>query len=84
MRHLNKTQRQIKEYNRLIGFMQIKDKFNSCYGRVMDKNKRVSNEVINSEFCNFCVRTRIKYRMGNNNNYYERMWKQEYNKLKKK
>jgi hypothetical protein len=85
MKGLNKTQRQIREYNKLAGFTLIVDKYTSCIQRIRDKNKKVGDGDINKDFLIFCTKTRIKCKMGTTNkNYYERLWIQEYNKLKKK
>jgi hypothetical protein len=85
MKSLTKTQRQTREYNKLAGFNLIKGKYNKCIHRINDKNEKVSNDSINKEFWNFCNSTRVKCKMvTRSKNYYERLWIQEYNKLKKK
>jgi hypothetical protein len=81
MRTLNKTERQRIEYNKLEGFRLIREKYTLCSKKINKNN----HKFINTEFNNFCNKVRSKNKMPSiSKNYYERMWIQEYNKLKKK
>ena len=85
MKRLTKTQRQKREYNKLVGFGLIRDKYTQTK-RIMTKDKNKHNsESLNQEFIKYCNRVRVKCKMvPSSKSYYERLWTQEYNKLKKK
>lgn len=77
-----KTQRQNKEYNKLLGFLTIKDEYEQCLTKLNKKGVKI--DEVNTHFLKSVNRCKTKYRISmNNNNIYERKWKQEYNKLKK-
>lgn len=85
MKRLTKTQRQKMEYNKLVGFELIRDKYTQTK-RIMTKDKNKHNsESLNKVFIKYCNRVRVKRKMvPSSKSYYERLWIQEYNKLKKK
>ena len=92
MQRLNKTKRQEREYNKLVGFRNIKSKYQVCSGRLYDKNEECGNKIsmkyvkgINSEFMSYCHKTKINSGIRcTHKNKYEFKWIQEVNELKKK
>jgi hypothetical protein len=82
---LSKTMRQKREYNKLVGFNMIRDKYNDCYERLYDGDRKVSIASLNSDFVNSNKRTKKEcgIRMGRMNKY-ENKWIQEVNEIKKK
>ena len=81
MKTYNKTKRQIREYEKLVGFRSIRDKYYDCSERLNDKNIN----SINSEFMGYCNRVKVDSKIRyNHRNKYEFKWIQEVNELKKK
>ena len=77
-----KTQRQRKEYNKLLGFLTIKNEYELCSTRLNKEDVKI--DEVNKIFLKSVNRCKVKYGINiNNNNIYERKWIQEYNKLKK-
>lgn len=81
MKVMSKTVRQVREYNKRLGFDSIRDKYESCKSR-MD----VSNvNSVDSEFKNYNLRVKVERGIRSTHlNKYERKWIQEVNEIKKK
>tara|TARA_B100001057_G_scaffold169067_2_gene169880 strand:- start:385 stop:639 length:255 start_codon:yes stop_codon:yes gene_type:complete len=81
MQRLNKTKRQRREYKKLVGFKNIRDKYEECANKINSKNMI----GVNTEFINYCHKTKIDSGIRcTHKNKYEFKWIQEVNELKKK
>ena len=81
MKTLNKTHRQKREYKKLVGFQNIRDKYYECSQKVNKKNMK----DVNTEFLGYCHNIKILSQIRcTHKNKYEFKWIQEVNELKKK
>lgn len=81
MKQLTKTQRQLLEYNRLVGFNLIKEKYHKLITLLETKKF----ESINSEFTNYANKIKTQFGIKHSHlNYYQRVWNQTYNSYSKK
>lgn len=84
MKTLSKTQRQMREYKRSVGFNMIKNKYENCHERLYDEDRKISVVSLNSEFLNYSKSMKNKYGMVlKHKNKYENKWNNEVNKIKK-
>jgi len=81
MKALNKTNRQMREFKKLVGFQNIRDKYYECSQKLNQKNIK----GVNTEFLGYCHNIKILSQIRcTHQNKYEFKWIQEVNELKKK